>query len=64
MNTKITITRDMNGKEEVEKIVNLNPDKYEWRDFYEMLDEYAFYCNNIEAGRHYKTFKEWLSTEI
>jgi hypothetical protein len=63
---KICITRDIEGIERVEKIVSLNPDKYEWRDFYEMLNDYSWYC--VNCGRMdvigFKTFKEWLDTEI
>lgn len=64
MSKKIIITRDIEGNEAVEKIVSLNPDKYEWKDFYKMLDDYAYYCNNIEAGSYYKPFFDWLLTEI
>lgn len=66
-NNKICITRDIEGIERVQKIVSLSPDKYEWKDFYEMLDAYSIYC--YEIGRDYpddnfKTFKEWLDSEI
>ena len=64
MPKKICITRDIEGVERVEKIVSLNPDKYEWKDFYEMLDKYADYCQNLTEGDFRKTFKEWLDTEI
>lgn len=66
MTKKIVITRDIEGVEEVEKIVNLNPDKYEWKDFYKMLDGYSRYCYEVGTFNGYglKTFKEWLDTEI
>lgn len=63
----ICITRDIEGVERVEKLVSLNPDRYEWKDFYEMLDSYAQYCNELGKNYpndNYKTFKEWLDTEI
>ena len=66
MSNKICITRDIDGVERVEKIVSLNPDRYEWKDFYEMLDAYSKYC--FYEGQYFrelgKTFKEWLDTEI
>lgn len=67
MSNKIQITRDIDGIERVEKLAEIIPgnNRYEWRDFYEMLNEYANYCYN--AGTYYgayKTFKEWLDTEI
>ena len=72
MSNKICITRDIDGVERVEKIVSLNPDRYEWKGFYEMLDayrEYCFYGAKSEIMKYsqpdqLKTFKEWLDTEI
>ena len=69
MNKLITITRDIEGAEKVRKIVSVNPDKYEWKEFYKMLDNYAIYCYSCGES-HYvdvtqiKTFKAWLDTEI
>ena len=72
MSDKICITRDIEGVERVEKLVSLNPDRYEWKDFYIMLDAYREYCflaANSEIMKYtepgqLKTFKEWLDTEI
>ena len=67
MSKNVCITRDIDGVERVEKIVSLNPDRYEWKDFYEMLLEYSGYCYRAGYSRtedNYKTFKEWLDTEI
>lgn len=64
---KICITRDIDGIERVEKIVSLNPDRYEWRDLYLMLNQYAEWCLFLgHKGESCvsKTFKEWLTSEI
>lgn len=72
MPKQLYITRDIDGKQEIEKLVSLNPDKYEWRELHETLEayrDYCFYCAKDETGYitqpdQLKTFGEWLTTEI
>jgi len=50
----------------VNKLISLNPDKYKQKDFYKMLNDYSWYC--VNCGKNniigFKTFEEWLKTEI
>jgi len=70
MPKQLHITRDINGRQEVEKLVSLNPDQYEWRELHETLLAYRDYCFACCGQAWYteadqlKTFQEWLTTEI
>jgi len=66
MSNNLNFTRDIDGIEEVEKLVSLNPDIYKRMDVLPLLDEYSIYCYNLGSIKadSYKTFKEWLMTEI
>lgn len=72
MPKQLYITRDINGRQEIEKLVSLNPDKYEWRELHETLEAYRDYCfkttndwsEYITQPDQLKTFGEWLTTEL
>jgi len=50
----------------VRKLVSLNPDRYEKISLKKAIKEYARYCNNARDDNRpdYKTFDNWLETEI